>query len=176
MCVCICRLTPSSPRKTSLNRSASSWTPARELGLALPPGGKKHHLQLHCRLARIYTLQFVAHTHVGDYSFCMARLLGKLPASNWRVFISHTIVVHCKYQPNKLTVFISWYLTCMLMLKLAFSAIKHGKMVIYYSLVPFWCFWTQSVYLSAEINKTERHGELAAGEHFYILTSCIISC
>lgn len=87
LCVLICRLMPSSPRKTSLSRSASSWTPARELGLTLPPGGKKHHLQLHCWLTHIYALQFVAHTHVCDYSFCMARLLGKLPASNWRLFI-----------------------------------------------------------------------------------------
>lgn len=79
-CVRICRLMPSSPRKTSSSRSASSWTPARELGLALPPGGQNHHLQLHCRLTHIYTPQLVAHTHTHacDNSFCKARPLGKL--------------------------------------------------------------------------------------------------
>jgi len=59
------------------------------------------------------------------------------------------------------------------MLKLAFSFIKHRKRVIYYSLVPFWCFWTQSVSLSTEINKTEKHEGLAAGERFFLYRNFI---
>lgn len=89
----------------------------------------------------------------------MARPLGKLAPVH---FTSSSFTVNTS--PIKSTVFISWYRTCML--KLAFSFIKHGKRVIYYSLVPFWCFWAQSVYLSTEISKTEKHEGLAAGEHF----------
>lgn len=106
------------------------------------------------------TQQFVAHTHTHLW---LQLLYG---THTWKTGTCsfHIIVVHCKYQPNKSTVFISWYRTCML--KLAFSFIKHGKRVIYYSLVPFWCFWAQSVSLSTEISKTEKHEGLAAGEHF----------
>lgn len=148
LCVLICRLMPSSPRKTSLSRSASSWTPARELGLTLPPGGKKTSPTASL-LTNSHLRTTVRRTH--------ARLWLQLlyGTSTWKTTSQqlapvhfHTIVVHCKYQTNKSTVFISWYLTCMLMLKLAFSSIKHGKMVIYYCLLPFWCFWTRSVSLS----------------------------
>ncbi len=148
LCVRECRLMPSSPQKMSLSRSASSWTPARELGLALPPGGQNHHLQLHCSLTLI-THHSLSHTHTlthtCDYSFCMAHLLGKLPTATG-AYSFHTIVVHCKNQHNKSTVFISWYWISMLMLKLVFCSIKHRQIVIYDSLVQC-CQTPPSVYL-----------------------------
>lgn len=129
---------PSSPQKMSLSRSASSWTPARELGLALPPGGQNHHLQLHADWLTLHTTVHHTHTHLFTASVWHIYLENYQPATGAGSF--HTIIAHCKYQPNKSTVFISWYWICMLMLKLAFSSIKHRQRVIYDSLMLFGAF------------------------------------
>lgn len=168
LCVRVCRLMPSSPQKMSLSRSASSWTPARALGLALPPGGQNHHLQLHRRLTLItHHSSSHAHTPVITASVWHIHLENYQLATGTSSF--HTIVVHCKNQHNKSTVFISWYWICMLMLKLAFSFIKQTEGYLWQS-GAVWCFWTvvQSVSLSTEISKTDKHDGPAAGEPFYI--------
>lgn len=115
-----------------------------EFGLGLPPGGQNHHLQLNCRLP-LHTTVHRMHTHtpVITASVWHMHLESYQPATG--ILLFHTVVVHCKYQLNKSTVFISWYWTCMLMLKLAFSSIKHRQRIIYDSLVAFWCFWTVSI-------------------------------